>query len=68
VRQLQHCVTERGALDCVEMFQLEQKKSGAGGLCKTAQKRIAAELAYQRKAEASLQDENCFKVFIVSFY
>jgi paired amphipathic helix protein Sin3a len=68
VRQLQHCVTERGALDCVEMFQLEQKKSGAGGLCKTAQKRIAAELAYQRKAEASLQDENCFKVFIVSFF
>jgi paired amphipathic helix protein Sin3a len=59
-------VTERGALDCVEMFQLEQKKSGAGGLCKTAQKRIAAELAYQRKAEASLQDENCFKVFLVS--
>lgn len=64
VRQLQHCVTERGALECVDLFHAEQRKSGAGGLCRTANKRIAAELAYQRKAEAALQDENCFKVFI----
>lgn len=66
VRQLQHCVTERGALECVELFQLEQRKGGAGGLCRTANRRVAHELAYQRKAEAALQDENCFKVYIVS--
>lgn len=68
VRQLQHCVTERGALECVELFHTEQRKSGAGGYCKTASKRIAAELAYQRRAEASLHDENCFKVYFVSTY
>ncbi|XP_062548914.1 paired amphipathic helix protein Sin3a isoform X2 [Armigeres subalbatus] len=64
VRQLQHCVTERGALECVELFQLEQRKGGAGGLCRTANRRVAQELAYQRKAEAALQDENCFKVYL----
>ncbi|XP_063699111.1 paired amphipathic helix protein Sin3a isoform X2 [Culicoides brevitarsis] len=64
VRQLQHCVTERGALECVELFHVEQKKQGAGGLCRTASKRLQAELAYQRKAEAALQDENCFKIYI----
>lgn len=46
---------------------MEQRRGGAGGICKTANKRIAAELAYQRKAEQILQDENCFKVYIVSF-
>ncbi|XP_058453368.1 paired amphipathic helix protein Sin3a isoform X2 [Malaya genurostris] len=64
VRQLQHCVTERGALECVELFQLEQRKGGAGGLCRTANRRVVHELAYQRKAEAALQDENCFKVYV----
>ncbi|XP_053663250.1 paired amphipathic helix protein Sin3a [Anopheles marshallii] len=64
VRQLQHCVTERGALECVELFQAEQRRGGAGGLCRTANRRIATELAYQRKAETALQDENCFKIYI----
>lgn len=64
VRQLQHCVTERGALECVELFLLEQRKGGAGGLCRTANRRVPNELAYQRKAEGALQDENCFKVYI----
>uniref|UniRef100_A0A182W9T0 Paired amphipathic helix protein Sin3a n=1 Tax=Anopheles minimus TaxID=112268 RepID=A0A182W9T0_9DIPT len=64
VRQLQHCVTERGALDCGDLFQAEQRRGGAGGLCRTANRRIATELAYQRKAEAALQDESCFKIYI----
>ncbi|CAD7078480.1 unnamed protein product [Hermetia illucens] len=64
VRQLQHCVTERGALECVEILHAEQRKNGAGGVCRNANKRLAAELAYQRRAEAALQDENCFKVYI----
>lgn len=66
VRQLQHCVTERTAIESVELFHAEQRKNGAGGYCRSANKRIAAEMAYQRKAEANLQDENCFKVYIVS--
>ncbi|XP_055637033.1 paired amphipathic helix protein Sin3a isoform X2 [Toxorhynchites rutilus septentrionalis] len=64
VRQLQHCVTERGALECVELFLLEQRKGGAGGLCRTASRRVTNELTYQRKAEAALQDENCFKIYV----
>lgn len=68
VRQLQHCVTERGALDCVELYQLEQRKGGAGGLCRTASRRLAAEISYQRLAESSLQEENCFKIYIVSIF
>lgn len=67
VRQLQHCVTERAALDCVSLFNVEQKQHGAGGMCRTANKRAAAEMSYQRKAEEKLQDENCFKIYIVSF-
>ncbi len=59
-------MTERGAIECVELFHQEQRKNSAGGYCKTAHKRVAAELAYQRRAEAILQDENCFKVYIVS--
>lgn len=65
---MQHCVTERYALECVEIFNQEQRKNGAGGLCKTVTKRLAAELAYQRRAESILQEENCFKVYIVSFF
>lgn len=67
VRQLQNCVTERGALECVELFHHEQRRGGAGSYCRDAQKNYANELAYQRKAEASLHEENCFKVYIVSF-
>lgn len=68
VRQLQHCVTERSANEVVELFHQEQKKNGTGGYCKTANARAAAEMAYQRRAESILQDENCFKVYIVSYY
>lgn len=66
MRQLQHCVTERSAIEAVELFHQEQRKNGAGGYCRTANKRITAEMAYQRKAEANLKDENFFKVYIVS--
>lgn len=66
VRQLQYCVTERGAIDCVDLFLSEQKKNGTGGLCKLAEKRAVTELNYQHKAESKLQDENCFKIYIVS--
>lgn len=66
VRQLQFCVTERNALECFELYQLESRNHATGGLCSSASKRAAAELAYQRRAESSLQEEMFFKVFIVS--
>ncbi|XP_055307876.1 paired amphipathic helix protein Sin3a-like, partial [Sitodiplosis mosellana] len=64
VRQLQHCVTERSAIEVVEIFHQEQRKNGAGGYCKNANKRLSLEMGYQRRAETILQDENCFKVYI----
>lgn len=64
VRQLQNCVTEKGALESVAFFHQEQRKHGAGGLCRTAHKRLSAEIAYQKRSELNLQDENCFKVLI----
>lgn len=66
MRQLQNFVTERSAIEVVELFHQEQKKNGTGGYCKTANTRSSAETSYQRRAEAILQDENCFKVYIVS--
>lgn len=53
-------------MEVVDLFHQEQKKNGTGGYCRTANTRIAVEMAYQRRAEAILQDENCFKVYIVS--
>ncbi|KAL3288830.1 hypothetical protein HHI36_003278 [Cryptolaemus montrouzieri] len=64
VRQLQHCVTERTALACMELFTKEQKRGATGGPCITAYRRAHLELAYQRAAEKAVQDENCFKIFI----
>jgi hypothetical protein len=46
---------------------MESKNGATGGLCSNAYKRSAAELAYQRRIEASLQEEMYFKVFIVSW-
>lgn len=66
MRQLQHCVTEHSAIKVVELFHQEQRRNAAGGYCRNANKRIAVEMAYQRRAETILQDENCFKVYIVS--
>ncbi|XP_045483344.1 paired amphipathic helix protein Sin3b [Harmonia axyridis] len=63
VRQLQHCVTEKSAKACSDLFLSEQKKGSTGGPCVTAHKRAHIELAYQRAAEKAVQDENCFKIF-----
>uniref|UniRef100_A0A1A9WNV6 Paired amphipathic helix protein Sin3a n=1 Tax=Glossina brevipalpis TaxID=37001 RepID=A0A1A9WNV6_9MUSC len=64
VRQLQNCVTERTALECVELFHQEQKHNAAGGLCRKAHLRFNAEMLYQRKAEEMLHEENCFKIYM----
>lgn len=64
VRQLQHCVTERTAIACTELFLKEQKRGAAGGPCATAYRRVHQEMAYQKEGEKAVQDENCFKIYI----
>ncbi|XP_062132486.1 uncharacterized protein LOC133843102 isoform X3 [Drosophila sulfurigaster albostrigata] len=64
VRQLQYCVTERAALDCVELYASEQRRGSTGGFCREAHKSFEREMGYQRKAESILNEENCFKVYI----
>lgn len=66
VRQLQHIVCDEAPQECIEIFHQEQKRGGAGGPCATAHQRFHAEMAYQKRLEQLLADENCFKVFIVS--
>ncbi|SPP74224.1 uncharacterized protein LOC117588541 isoform X1 [Drosophila guanche] len=64
VRQLQYCVTERAALDCVELYATEQRRGSTGGFCRDAHKIFEREMSYQRKAESMFNEENCFKVYI----
>lgn len=68
MRQLQFCVTERNALECFELYQLESQNHATGGHCLTAFKRSAAELSYQRRIESNLQEEMYFKILIVRIY
>lgn len=67
---MQHLVSDPICQQCTELFQREQRQSkensGSGGLCATAYMRLGAELSYQRKAEKTMADENCFKIYIVS--
>ena len=64
--QLQYLVTDESCQECVELLQQEQRRGGAGGLCNTAHQRASAEIAYQRRSEQALADENCFKMYVVS--
>lgn len=64
VRQLQRLVGDEACIECVDLYHKENKRNGAGGLCSNAYKRESAEMAYQRKAEKYLVDENCFKIII----
>ena len=67
VRQLQHLVLDEACVDCYDLYQTEKKNNGTGGYCGTAIERQLAELVYQKRSEKLLADENCFKIFIVSF-
>ncbi|XP_046399694.1 paired amphipathic helix protein Sin3a [Ischnura elegans] len=71
VRQLQHLVSDESCQNCVELLQREQRRaasngglSGAGGLCSNAHRNAPFELAYQRRAEHALAEENCFKIYV----
>ncbi|KAL0268238.1 UNVERIFIED_CONTAM: hypothetical protein PYX00_010266 [Menopon gallinae] len=64
VRQLQHIVCDEAPQECIEIFHQELKRDGAGGLCSTAHQRQHAEMAYQKRLEQILAEENCFKILI----
>ena len=58
---------DEACVDCYDLYQTEKKGGAAGGYCGTAVDRQLSELVYQKRAEKLLADENCFKIFIVSF-
>ena len=66
MRQLQHIASEENCNKVKELFEEEKKNNGTGGRVATAQHRQLAENSYQKRAEAALVEENCFKVLIVS--
>ena len=64
--QLHTIVTDETCVQVTEMYQQEQAAGATGGSSATRGLRAAAEAAYQKKVEALLTDENCYKVVIVS--
>lgn len=66
--QLQHLVCDDICVQVRDLYVQESKNKGTGGYSATAHQRQSAELAYQRKAEQIMSDENCFKVMFVSTF
>lgn len=64
--QLHTIVTDETCIQVTEQYQQEQATGATGGSSATQPLRAPAEGAYQKKAEAILSDENCYKVVIVS--
>ena len=59
---MQHCVSDKNAVTCYEIFQKECKNHATGGLCLTAHKRLSNEMAYQKTVEQLLKNgQPCFK-------
>ncbi|XP_015903335.1 paired amphipathic helix protein Sin3a [Parasteatoda tepidariorum] len=63
VRQLQHIVGDESCTQWTTLYLEEIKNKATGGSCATASQRVAAELAYQKKAE-QMSDENLFKLLM----
>ncbi|XP_046857434.1 paired amphipathic helix protein Sin3b-like isoform X2 [Xenia sp. Carnegie-2017] len=66
VRQLQTIVVDDTCVQVMDLYQQEQSREGAGGNSATQGLRKEEEISYQKKAEALLNDENCYK-FIVKW-
>lgn len=50
----------------MEFYKEEKLNEATGGAAVTATARAGAELAYQKRVETLLLDENCFKACVVS--
>ena len=64
--QLHTIVTDETCVQVTEMYQQEQPNGATGGSSATQALRALTEAAYQKKTEALLTDENCYKIIIVS--
>ncbi|XP_059470996.1 paired amphipathic helix protein Sin3b isoform X2 [Neocloeon triangulifer] len=64
VRQLQQLVVDDSSQECLDMFNDEKKKGATGGLCSKAAQNAILEMAYQKRAEQALSEENCYKIYI----
>ena len=64
--QLQNLTSDETSLQITELFKAEKANEATGGPSATVTARSAAELAYQKKSENLLTDENCFKFLFVS--
>ncbi|XP_066509834.1 paired amphipathic helix protein Sin3a-like isoform X2 [Hoplias malabaricus] len=62
VRQLQHIVSDELCVQVTELYLSECTNKATGGTTSTQASRASAEVAYQRKAEQLMSDENCFKL------
>uniref|UniRef100_A0A8D2ZX68 SIN3 transcription regulator family member Aa n=1 Tax=Scophthalmus maximus TaxID=52904 RepID=A0A8D2ZX68_SCOMX len=62
VRQLQHIVSDEICIQVTDLYLAESADGASGGTASTQSSRSSAEAMYQRKAEQTMSDENCFKV------
>ncbi|KAL4622772.1 paired amphipathic helix protein Sin3a-like isoform X1 [Arapaima gigas] len=65
VRQLQHIVTDEICVQVTNLYLSESANGATGGLLSTQATTPGLEMAYQRKAEQLMSDENCFKLMFV---
>ncbi|CAB3383189.1 Hypothetical predicted protein [Cloeon dipterum] len=64
VRQLQQLAVDDISHECLEIFNEEKKRGAAGGPCSKAAQSAISEMAYQKRVEQVLTEENCYKIFI----
>uniref|UniRef100_A0A6Q2Y346 Paired amphipathic helix protein Sin3a n=1 Tax=Esox lucius TaxID=8010 RepID=A0A6Q2Y346_ESOLU len=65
VRQLQHIVSDELCVRVTDLYLSECANKATGGPLSSQASRVAAETAYQRRAEQLMSDENCFKLVFV---
>ena len=63
---MQHIVVDEVCVKITDLYMEERKNDATGGRVATVTQRSSQEMAYQKKAENILSDENCFKIVIVS--
>ena len=51
----------------MEIYKQEKLNKATGGPSVTATSRSVVELAYQKKVESHLIEENCYKIYFVSY-
>ncbi|KAM6060832.1 paired amphipathic helix protein Sin3a isoform X2 [Aptenodytes patagonicus] len=65
VRQLQHIVSDEICVQVTDLYLSENNNGATGGLLASQSSRTLLEVAYQRKAEQLMSEENCFKLMFI---